>query len=241
MKDTLKFTVAIVISIVLLSIIFGAIASSNIDLGVGNLFLAIGIFAVVFVGVFLLVDDSADKIEDKLSKRKKIKTEEKKYSSNSLSNYDFKTVNEVIQLNGYYVANISGYNSELGVSYHIYFGLVFNKNGYVAYMEDENEIKFSIEEISEFIDLEECDKLGNISKYNIVGDQILMKFYEPEDGRSYEKDIVNPNYFKELRGIVKRNSIVVDYFHSGFNDALEDYEINKVLDNLKFVFIELKK
>ncbi|RXP61393.1 hypothetical protein EC396_04150 [Lutibacter sp. HS1-25] len=258
MNDTSKIIISIVLSIIGITLIFGMIASTNIDLGIGNLFLALGVVIIVFALVFTFVDSTADKIEEKITNNSIKEAEEtiskksrlnkniysslQKYVNEVNINDGYKVINDkVIKTDGFYIACKSGYNSEIGITFQIFFALVFNKNGYVIYLENENEFNISNEEISEFIDLNECDKLGDISKYSIDGNQIFMKFYESEDPKSYEEDIIHPNYFKELRGVVKRDLIVVDYYKSGFNYALQDYENNKVIDSLKFKFIEFKK
>jgi len=153
--------------------------------------------------------------------------------------YNIFNVNKV-KINGYYVSNKSGYNSEFGFSSQLFFALVFNKNGFVIYLEDENEINISSEEIKEFLDLVECEKLGNVSKYSLERNQISVKFYDYDDIESFNSDTVDPNYYRELKGVVKTNSIFLDFYKSGYNYALNDYGINKIIENLKFDFVDFK-
>ncbi len=253
MNATFRFIVTIIISIALISVIFGMIASANIDLGVGNLFLALIIVAVVFVGSYALIETTADKIEEKITNKSTRETEEiiskksrlnkdiysslQKYVNEVNINSDYKAINDkVIKTDGFYTASKSGYNSELRISYQIFFALVFNKNGFVILLEDENRINITLDEIAEFGDLKECDKIGNITKYSLNGNKISMKYFEPDDGKSYEEDIVNPNHFNELKGIVDNNSIVINYYKSYFNYALQDYSIENIIENMKFMY-----
>lgn len=147
---------------------------------------------------------------------------------------------EIIRRDGYYISEENSLNS---------FIILFTSKGYVAIqeMEEGDILNYSNDDLVQIIsegealtDLEISDRL---TKYDKNGDDISMKFYDPEDSSNIDPLLKTPYpepiTYSKWSGKIIPNGLLLDLEKKEFSYALKDYEKRNVVKDLKFKFVPI--
>lgn len=162
-----------------------------------------------------------------------------KVSRENEKNLDNKTSNikeNKISTIGYYSGNKSGFSEYTNQNYDIHYMLKFNPHGLAAFAEsDEGPIVPNYEEFKLFNNEVSYKVFSSVTKYNREGDNISIKFYEPEDGLAYEQRIINERIYTEWVGkIVNEKTLLLSCKKAFYSHALQEYTIDYSFKNLLF-------
>lgn len=145
-----------------------------------------------------------------------------------------------LRTDGYYLGNKNGYSEMANSHYNLFFTIVFNKNGLVGCIESENEpYEPSLEEFIEFQTYDEYNQLDNFSRFELTDGNLKMKLYQPDSPNDYENGNINPKHYREWKGKLIKNGLILSLYKSGFNYPLQDYSVECYFENLEFQFKQL--
>lgn len=150
-----------------------------------------------------------------------------------------KNVNK-ISTNGYYIANYRGVSEEFNTDYDLYYMIMFNAHGVVAFVETEDSpYKISVEEFNDFLTCQEFDLFENFTNYELENNNIKMKFYTSNRPMSETNKEIDPNQFRLWEGTVVGNGMILSFCTSNFNYTLDKYIIDYYFKDLKFKFCRM--
>ncbi|MCR8667288.1 hypothetical protein NO995_06325 [Aestuariibaculum sp. M13] len=137
---------------------------------------------------------------------------------------------------GYYSASKSDFSENINENFEVHFMLKFNPHGLVAFAEsNDGPINPNYEELKSFNKEISYHEFSDIGKYEKKGENIAIKFYQPEDSKAYERRFINENIYNEWIGkIVNDKTLLLSYRKSYFNNALQDYKVDYYFKNLLF-------
>ena len=140
----------------------------------------------------------------------------------------------LIKTNGYYLANLKGYNPDMAMNYNLFFSFCFNNNGIFGLAETEDEPYIpSIEEYKEFMSMTTLDAFSEIE---IEDNKIRIRIYEPDTPKDFEENKVNPNHYTEWSGIITSDGLIMSLSKSFFSYAEGDYSVIQLAKGLIFNF-----
>lgn len=203
----------IVISITSVVFLIDFINSLKIDLGFLNIILVM----IVFIGPFMLWGFVfAPYLDDDL-------------------------IN--VKLDGYYIANLTGYDIITHEPRNYNFILMFNYHKLACYINTsdfENEINDSeLKAIyKNFSELKSFNHFEGITNYKINNGNINVRFYESSNPIKIKQNIIDENSYFEWDGKISKDgiSMILTKNDSFLNYDLNQYNIEKSSSNTKFCF-----
>lgn len=149
-----------------------------------------------------------------------------------------------LRRDGYYLASIE--NSE---TKPLFFVMFFTSKGFVAYQEldefDDSDLTQEdyLQILAEGEALEKIEISNNLTKFHKKGEDISMKFYNPEEYSNIDPiekvPYKEPNIYNKWSGQVIPGGLLLDLETSRFNNSLKNYSKEKIIKNLKFKFVQI--
>lgn len=170
--------------------------------------------------------------------------ESSKKDNNSIKEGSITPKNLAIRSDGYYLGSIEISDGNL------FFIMFFTSKGYVAYQELSERVFYGLKDeeirqtIAEGEEMNEMEVSSNLTKYKRNGNDITMKFYDPdEEGNLDPLDKVpyeEPNIYYQFFGKISKNEMILDMVAGVFNMGIKDYTTQIFFKNVKFQFIPIK-
>lgn len=146
----------------------------------------------------------------------------------------------VLRMDGYYISEKNSLNS---------FIILFTSKGYVAMqeMEEGDILNYSNDDLVQIIS--EGEALTNfkisdrLTKYDKNGDDVSMKFFDPEDYSNIDPLLKipyqEPMTYSKWSGKIISDGLLLNLEKKEFSYALKDYEERKLISKLKFKFVPI--
>jgi hypothetical protein len=154
----------------------------------------------------------------------------------------FKSPQEKIKTNGYYVCRYDGDVLESVKKFTFIF--IFAESGHVFRNEyighEELDISLMAKQIQELGSRQKLDEV--FTKYSFEGNTLVMKFYGHYFSHTNKDGTVDKfggGSHNEFSGLITNNSIVLDYNLINYNLELKEYDKIPMLQKIKFDFIEI--
>ncbi|WP_367756111.1 hypothetical protein [Flavobacterium sp. WC2430] len=148
-----------------------------------------------------------------------------------------------IKLNGYYIANLIGYNTLNNEPISYDFILMFNHYKMACFINTSDiESEFNDSELKiiykKFSELRSYKHYEGITKHKINNGKINIRFYESYDTKNIENNIIDENSYFEWDGKIFKDgmSMILTRNDSFLNYDLNQYKIEKSSLNTKFSF-----
>lgn len=151
-----------------------------------------------------------------------------------------------VKLNGYYIANLTGYNkfNKESIIYDVL--LMFNHHKLACFINtsdfesglDDSELKIMYKNFSEISSYKHYEGITNIQ---INNGKINIRFYESFIPKNIENNIIDENSYFEWDGKISKDgmSMILTRNDSFLNYDLNQYKIEKSSINTKFSFKKL--